>query len=54
MSYFYFDSRADQLLDRACEQVHAYLVATAHTRGSELSKVNDAFISAPYNYYLYF
>ncbi|GAA6101273.1 EF-hand calcium-binding domain-containing protein 6 [Tachysurus ichikawai] len=29
---------ADQLLDRACEQVHAYLVATAHTRGSELSK----------------
>ncbi|XP_017330552.1 EF-hand calcium-binding domain-containing protein 6 isoform X1 [Ictalurus punctatus] len=29
---------ADQLLDRACEQVHAYLVATAQTRGSELSK----------------
>ncbi|XP_026802202.3 EF-hand calcium-binding domain-containing protein 6 [Pangasianodon hypophthalmus] len=29
---------ADQLLDRACEQVHAYLVATAHTEGSELSK----------------
>ncbi|XP_058252475.1 EF-hand calcium-binding domain-containing protein 6 [Hemibagrus wyckioides] len=29
---------ADQLLGRACEQVHAYLVATAHTRGSELWK----------------
>ncbi|KAF4091133.1 hypothetical protein AMELA_G00033480 [Ameiurus melas] len=29
---------ADQLLDRACEQVHIYLVATAQTRGSELSK----------------
>ncbi|KAF7707601.1 hypothetical protein HF521_018819 [Silurus meridionalis] len=28
----------DQLLDQACEQVHDYLVATAHTRGSELLK----------------
>ncbi|KAM9470710.1 EF-hand calcium-binding domain-containing protein 6 [Clarias gariepinus] len=29
---------ADQLLERACEQVHAYLVTVAHTKGSEISK----------------
>lgn len=39
-----FGFRGDQILDRACEQVHAYLVAIANTGGSELSKVNNAFI----------
>lgn len=47
-----FVSRADQLLDRACEQVHAYLVATAQTRGSELSKVNNAFKSFSYSLFI--
>ncbi|TSQ92613.1 EF-hand calcium-binding domain-containing protein 6 [Bagarius yarrelli] len=35
---FITSMKVDQLLDQACEQVHAYLVATAHTPGSDLSK----------------